>query len=58
MLSNAFERSKPLMIALGITVAGFSLSGCLAAAAAGGYVLGEEIAEDDGDFDPLDEVDD
>ncbi|MGB3627733.1 MAG: hypothetical protein WA989_18045 [Henriciella sp.] len=47
---------KPLILA-GLLGASLTLTGCLAAAAGGGYVAGEEIAEDDGDFDPLDEVD-
>jgi hypothetical protein len=47
---------KPLILA-GLLGASVSLTGCLAAAAGAGYVAGEEISEDDGDFDPLDEVD-
>ena len=47
---------KPLLLA-GLLVSPFALTGCLAAAAGAGYVAGEEIAEDDDDFDPLDEVD-
>ncbi|MEM5516938.1 hypothetical protein WNY37_08245 [Henriciella sp. AS95] len=47
---------KPLILA-GIIGASFSLTGCLAAAAGAGYVAGEELSEDDGDFDPLDEID-
>ncbi|MCI4645321.1 MAG: hypothetical protein MRY64_11095 [Hyphomonadaceae bacterium] len=34
-----------------------SLTGCVAAAIGAGYVAGEELTEDDGDFDPLDEID-
>lgn len=48
---------KPLLLA-GLLGSAFTLTGCLAAAAGGGYVAGEEISEDDDDFDPLDEVDD
>ncbi|MEQ8557060.1 MAG: hypothetical protein RIB03_01990 [Henriciella sp.] len=47
---------KPLILA-GLVGSSFMLSGCLAAAAGAGYVAGEEISEDDDDFDPLDEVD-
>lgn len=36
--------------------ANFALTGCLAAAIGAGYIAGEEISEDDGEFDPLDEV--
>lgn len=32
------------------------LNGCAAALIGGGYVAGEELSEDDGDFDPLDEI--
>ena len=46
---------KPLILT-GLLVSPFALTGCLAAAAGAGYVAGEEISEDDGDFDPLDEV--
>lgn len=46
---------KPLFLA-GLMVSPFALTGCLAAAAGAGYIAGEEISEDDGDFDPLDEV--
>ena len=48
---------KPLILA-GLIGSSFALTGCLAAAAGAGYVAGEEISEDDGDFDPLDELDD
>lgn len=47
---------KPLILA-GLIGSSFALTGCLAAAAGAGYVAGEEISEDDGDFDPLDELD-
>lgn len=47
---------KPLILA-GLLASSFALTGCLAAAAGGGYVAGEELSEDDDDFDPLDEVD-
>ncbi|MGB3627732.1 MAG: hypothetical protein WA989_18040 [Henriciella sp.] len=40
-----------------ILAGGMALSGCVTAAIAGAaYVAGEEINENDGDFDPLDEV--
>lgn len=39
-----------------ILLGGFTMTGCVAAAIGAGYVAGEEISEDDGDFDPLDEV--
>ena len=48
-------RTRPLLLAA-ILAGSFSLTGCLAAAVGAGYVAGEEISEDDGDFDPLDEV--
>jgi len=48
-------RTRPLLLAA-ILASSFSLTGCLAAAVGAGYVAGEEISEDDGDFDPLDEV--
>lgn len=47
---------KAATLLAAILMGGFSLTGCLALAAGGGYVAGEEIAEDDGDFDPLDEI--
>ena len=47
---------KPLILA-GLIGSSFALTGCLAAAAGAGYIAGEEISEDDGDFDPLDELD-
>ena len=47
---------NPLILA-GLIGSSFALTGCLAAAAGAGYVAGEEISEDDDDFDPLDEVD-
>lgn len=39
-----------------ILAGGFALTGCVAAVAGAAYVAGEEINENDGDFDPLDEV--
>lgn len=48
---------KPLILA-GLLGGCLTMTGCLAAAAGAGYVAGEEISEDDGDFDPLDETDD
>ena len=35
---------------------GVGLSGCVAAAVGGAYVIGEELNENDDDFDPLDEI--
>ena len=56
-MKTALEKidPKPLMLA-GLLASTFALTGCLAAAAGAGYVAGEEISEDDGDFDPLDEA--
>lgn len=49
------KTNKALFFA--ILAGGMSLSGCVTAAVAGAaYIAGEEISEDDGDFDPLDEV--
>lgn len=48
---------KPLILA-GLFGGCLTMTGCLAAAAGAGYVAGEEVSEDDGDFDPLDETDD
>ena len=46
---------KALLLALGLIGTSFALSGCaLFVAGAGGYVAGEEISEDDGEFDPFD----
>ncbi|KCZ48333.1 hypothetical protein [Hyphomonas pacifica] len=41
---------------MAILTATASVAGCVAAAIGAGYVAGEEIAEDHGEFDPLDEV--
>ena len=52
---NIMDKTKLALIALmlgGLT----TLSGCVAAALGAGYVIGEEVSENDGDFDPLDEV--
>ena len=48
------KKRVPLVFAALIGMS--ALSGCLAAAIGGGYIAGEEISEDDGDFDPLDEI--
>ncbi|WP_293610313.1 hypothetical protein [Ponticaulis sp.] len=49
------DKKKAALLAL--MLAGFSsLGGCVAAAVAGAYVVGEELNENDGDFDPLDEI--
>ncbi|MEO0398296.1 MAG: hypothetical protein AAF224_02610 [Pseudomonadota bacterium] len=40
-----------------LLLAAAALSGCVAAAAAGvGVMVGDELAEDDGKFDPLEKV--
>ena len=44
------------LLALGLLMGSFSLTGCIAAVAGAAYVVGEEVNENDGDFDPLDEV--
>ena len=44
------------LIALGLLLGSISLYGCVAAAVGAAYVVGEEINENDGDFDPLDEI--
>ena len=42
---------------LALMLAGpMATSGCIAAAIGAGYIAGEEISENDGDFDPLDEI--
>ncbi|MEQ8557061.1 MAG: hypothetical protein RIB03_01995 [Henriciella sp.] len=48
-------RAKTGLLAA-ILIGSFSMTGCIAAAIGAGYVAGEEISENDGDFDPLDEV--
>lgn len=55
MRKLAQEWQKPALW-MAVIMGSMSLTGCLAAVAAGAYIAGEEIAEDDGDFDPLDEV--
>lgn len=52
------KHSKTAALLAAILAGGFAMTGCLAAAAGAGYIAGEELSEDDGDFDPLDEVDD
>jgi len=47
---------KSIFLLMAMLMGGMSLSGCVAAAIGGAYVIGEELNEDDGDFDPLDEV--
>ncbi len=48
--------STPALL-LSLLLGASGLSGCAAGvAAAGGYVVGEEAAEDDGDFDPAEEA--
>ena len=47
---------RSAFLALAVLLGATSLSGCVAAALGAGYVAGEEITEDDGDFDPLDEI--
>ncbi|MEO0983407.1 MAG: hypothetical protein AAFX03_12235 [Pseudomonadota bacterium] len=48
---------KSWMIAAGIALGGFSTSGCvIAAVAAGGYVAVDEATENDGEFDPFEDV--
>ena len=44
------------LIALVLLLGSISLSGCVAAAVGAAYVGGEELNENDGDFDPLDEI--
>lgn len=48
---------KYLLAAAVILMTGFSLSGCVLVAAAGaGYLVGDEVTEGDGKFDPLEKV--
>ncbi|MEM6898211.1 MAG: hypothetical protein AAF583_00345 [Pseudomonadota bacterium] len=50
---------KRILTALSVILLSASLGGCvIAAAGAGGYIAGEEISEDDGEFDPFDEFGD
>lgn len=49
------DKKKLAILALMLTGM-TTLSGCFAAAVAGAYVIGEELNENDGDFDPLDEI--
>lgn len=49
--------TKAKLAVLALILAGSSsLGGCLAAALGAAYVVGEEVNENDGDFDPLDEI--
>lgn len=49
--------TKAKLALLALMLGGFSVAGgCVAALAAGAYVAGEELNENDGDFDPLDEI--
>ena len=49
--------TKRLTQAALLMAAALSMSGCIAAAAAGaGVMIGDEMAEDDGKFDPLEKV--
>lgn len=50
------NKHKTMLLALAALFGSTAITGCVAAAAGAGYVAGEEISEDDGDFDPLDEV--
>ncbi len=46
-----------LLMICGLALSSGAVTGCVAGAAAGaGYVAGDEINEDDGEFDPLEEV--
>ncbi len=47
--------NKSLM-ALGLLLGSMSLTGCVAVAVGAAYVVGEELNENDDDFDPLDEI--
>ncbi|MEM5516939.1 hypothetical protein WNY37_08250 [Henriciella sp. AS95] len=49
------KMTKSILLA-GIVGSSFFLTGCLAAAVGAAYVVGEEVNENDGDFDPLDEI--
>ena len=49
------KMTKSLLLA-GILGSSFLMSGCVAAALGAAYVVGEEVNENDGDFDPLDEI--
>ena len=44
------------LLALGLLMGSFTLTGCVAAVAGAAYVIGGEVNADDGDFDPLDEI--
>ncbi len=44
------------LLALSLLMGSLSLTGCIAAVAGAAYVVGEEVNENDGDFDPLDEI--
>ena len=49
--------TKAKLALMALMLGGFSVAGgCVAALAAGAYVAGEELNENDGDFDPLDEI--
>ncbi|MEE2879097.1 MAG: hypothetical protein VX593_08865 [Pseudomonadota bacterium] len=52
MTTNTLKKSLLAAILFGSC----ALSGCVAAIAGAAYVAGEEINENDGDFDPLDEI--
>lgn len=48
---------KKILMMFAILGMGISTSGCLLGAAAGaGYIAADEINEDDGEFDPLEEA--
>lgn len=50
------KKFPKVSLALAALFGAATLSGCVAAALGAGYIAGEEISENDGDFDPLDEV--
>lgn len=50
-------KMKNLLAVVYFLMIGFSLSGCVLVAAAGaGYLVGDEVTEGDGKFDPLEKV--